>query len=115
VITGDASGDAAYNDVHVCLGESTTDPQGEWGHFDARTDAYLAAGSSPVTPALKPSTRTIRLPPGDAAGYPLIPWAMCPWWADSCSAWSSSADRCGLMSKTTFLMVPVNANGALSA
>ena len=44
--------------------------------------------------------------------YPLMPWATCPWCADSCSACSSAWVRCGLMSKTTFLMVPVNANGA---
>jgi len=29
------------------------------------------------------------------AVYPLMPWATCPWCADSCSAWSSSALRCG--------------------
>ena len=52
---------------------------------------------------------------GSMASYPLMPWATCPWCADSCSAPSSAALRCGLMSKTTFRMVPVNENGARSA
>ncbi len=49
---------------------------------------------------------------GSMAGYPLMPWATCPWCADSCSVFSSAALRCGLMSKVTFFMVPVNVNGA---
>ena len=55
------------------------------------------------------------VPGGVVLGYPLMPWAMCPWCADSCSAWSSSELRRGLMSKMTFFTVPVNAKGALSA
>ena len=76
------------------------------------------SGNSLPDPAGRPPgwpARYFRTPSGRGAGYPLMPWATCPWCADSCSAWSSSALRCGLMSKTTFLTVPVNANGALSA
>jgi hypothetical protein len=53
-----------------------------------------------------------RVPPVVVLAYPLVPWTTCPWCADSWSAWSSSAHR---LSKTTFLMLPVNAKGALSA
>ena len=37
--------------------------------------------------------------------------AVCPCWAAAWSSCSCASDACGLTSKVTFLIVPVNANG----
>src|SRR3954451_6504940 len=50
------------------------------------------------------------LPPYAVMPRTVWPCEACSW--RSCSSWAS---RCGATSKTTFLTVPVNANGALSA
>src|SRR4029077_7108513 len=47
--------------------------------------------------------------------HPDKPWAAWPRCDSACSSSSSRADRCGLMSNTTFFTVPVNANGFLSS